>query len=237
MITFSEPTTATCSTCSREYEHASILVDGRDICGGETICDPCLEEAKVKAEEAAHRAQVIRQFRATVPAEYVATDLSHPDYPRATVHAQAFEWLNSTDSDRRPWIGLIGKSGTCKTRVISQLVKLYLWEKRSVCWMNSARFQWAAQHQFSDERDAARTLARARQCDVLVFDDIGSLKGSEAVSDALYDVLESRSSHRRPMLWTSNEQIDQMLVGKATEIARTRNLSRLGGYSRIIPVS
>ena len=112
-------------------------------------------------------------------------------------------------------------------------------EGQSSLVSNSSQFQWSAQHQFSDAngKAAASWLQTYRKAGVLVFDDIGSLKGTEAVSEALYALLEYRTTRELPILWSSNETISEMLPGKKiTELARKRILSRLGGFSNIIEI-
>ena len=74
-----------------------------------------------------------------------------------------------------------------------------------------------------------------RNTDNLIFDDIGALKSSDVISKALNGILEHRSVNRLPMVWTSNEQPEEMLRGKDLTVKeRARNISRLKGHSEII---
>jgi DNA replication protein DnaC len=106
-----------------------------------------------------------------------------------------------------------------------------------VLWLNSSRFQWACQHQFDDasKAEANTWLRRYRAASWLVFDDIGSLKSSEIVADELYSLLEHRTSLEMPMIWTSNETIEEMLP-KLSEKPRARILSRLDGFSNVVTI-
>ena len=112
-----------------------------------------------------------------------------------------------------------------------------IWRGDFVTWVNSAKFQWCCQNQFNDHagKEAASLLRIYQKTANLVFDDIGSLKATETVSDNLYALLEYRTANRLTTMWTSNESLKEMLVGKIlTEKQRARSMSRLGGFSNII---
>jgi DNA replication protein DnaC len=178
-----------------------------------------------------------------VPAVYRATDIEHPDYKRQmATHNLCMRWVKGEDigeDGRKLFLGMVGESGLCKTRIVSQMVRLMIWRGCSVYWINSSQFQWACQHLHDDaERGkAAATIKSVHNCQNLVMDDIGSLKATEIVSDNLYSVLEHRTSYEKPMIWTSNETLEEMLPGsKISEKAKKRNISRLAGYSNIIGI-
>lgn len=239
MTTYSTETNTiqrTCADCGQEYMHEPMIVGGLDLLGRVKICQPCSDQAeqeddRIKREEKARAA-----WEASVPVGYRKTEIDHPDFPKK-LHEQCKLWLIDRSENRKLCLGLVGESGRGKSRVISQLAKRIIWRGEDLHWVNSAQFQWAAQHQFSDAdgRAAAGWLRSYRKARVLVFDDIGSLKGTEAVSEALYSLLEYRTTREMPILWSSNETIGEMLPGsKITDLARKRVLSRLGGFSNII---
>ena len=226
--------TRTCTDCGCRYTHTPLMMGDVDMIAHCSTCEPCSEKAA--AEEAKHEKQEKARIRweQTVESEYRKTSTDHPDFPKA-IYGKCLAWMR--DPDRMPFLGLIGKSGHGKTRVISQIVKHMIWRGDYVTWINSAKFQWCCQNQFNDQSkdEAQRTLRMATKTAILVFDDIGSLKATEAVSDALYGLLEHRTANGLTTLWTSNETLDEILIGKhITEKARSRSTSRLGGYSDII---
>lgn len=231
----------TCAHCGTKFErpHFEIpsILDSSLWDGLQDLCDPC-SEAEQKAFEKAQREQTARaEWEATVVAEYRNTDETHPDFPR-DIHRACQQWLAGRGigkAEHLLFLGLIGESGTGKTRVVSRMVRRLIWQGSRVVWLNSARFQWACQNQFNDDQkeEAARCLSSARKARWLVLDDIGSLKSTEAVTDSLYSILEHRSSSMLPLIWTSNETIDEM-IPKAPAKSRARILSRLGGFSNII---
>ena len=231
----------TCTQCSRPYDHVPVMIDDFDMIAHFTTCDPCSALLERKEAQAERKAKAESAWESTVEAEYRNTSTDHPDFPRP-IFKQCLNWMRGekvNGIDPLPFLGLIGKSGLCKTRVISQVVKHIIWRGEFVTWVNSAKFQWCCQNQFNDHssKESTSFLKTYRTTRNLVFDDIGSLKATETVSDNLYALLEYRTANRLPMMWTSNESLDEMLVGKIlTEKQRARSMSRLGGFSNIISV-
>lgn len=235
----SETANRICTECGASYEHAPIMVDGYDMIGHFTTCHQCSEiiagrEAREKREAVARE-----RWEKSVAEEYRKTSIDHPDFPKQLLK-DCLGWMRGEDvrgEEGKLFLGLIGQSGRCKTRVIAMIAKHIIWMGGHVTWVNSAKFQWCCQNQFSDAhgKEAQKQLQIFRNTSNLVFDDIGSLKSSETVSDNLYSLLESRTANGLRMMWTSNETLEEMLAGKGlTEKARARNISRLGGYSNVI---
>lgn len=234
MIFTEQTETRTCDDCGKSFE-----IDASPIFANCTKCDACEEKASEMEERRKREHRALASWEATVPKVYRDTRQEHPDYP-GTLHAACRRWLSGDGTGGEEhclFLGIIGESGRCKTRVISQLVKLLIWRGESVMWVNSSRWQWDVQHLHDDSEkiDAAKRVKMAIEAPWLVFDDLGSLKSTETVCEHLYGLLEARTSHGLPMLWTSNERVGEMLAGKAlSEKARKRNLSRLAGFSNIV---
>lgn len=254
---FTEPERRKCSRCQAEYEGFDWLgKDGMPITNfgideegnaqtesdSNKYCDPCIKtlNEELRAQEA-ERKKIERtkaRWVECVPEVYRQTDTDFPGFPLGTFEAGR-SWLNGGGvgkEERRLFFGLVGESGLCKTRVLALMAKQLIWREQKIHWVNSSQFQWCCQNQFGEESSKAKCgLSACLSAPWLVFDDIGSLKNSEAVSDGLYALLEKRTAEQKPMLWTSNETIAEMLPGeRITEKARKRNLSRLGGFSNIL---
>ena len=225
--------TRTCTNCAIQYEHEPLMAFGRDIIDHINVCHICssVMEDKRISEKRVDEAKA--KWQTTVPDEYRNTKKDHKDFPNSVLE----DCLKMVDSKEKPFIGLIGKSGIGKTRVAAMIVKMLIWRGDFATWVNSSTFQWCCQNQFNDENSKpAQSLLKAyRESKNLVFDDIGSLKSTETVSDNLYSLLEHRTANGLRMIWTSNETLDEILAGKGlSEKARARSISRLGGYSSII---
>lgn len=207
-------------------------------------CPECSEKRSERFERGEREKKAKAAWREAVPKTYRETDAKHPAFLAqiGTYHLSQ-KWLRGERVDggeRMPFLGLIGSSGLCKSRIVAQLCRRLVWQGAAITWVNSSQFQWCAQNQFSDEhgQGAKEWLKRFQMTAHLVFDDIGSLKATEAVSDNLYALLEHRTSFGLPVMWTSNETEDEMLVGgKITEKARLRSVSRLVGFSNILNLS
>ena len=230
-----ETVASRCERCGETYEEPAglreMFPDAR------IVCDPCETALRREEEQLRRESAAIAEWEATVPAVYRKTDEAHPEFPRE-INRACQQWLSGRgigSDERLPFLGLIGASGLGKTRVVSRMVRRLIWEGARVVWCNSSRFQWAAQNAFNDaeKAEAQKWLKTYQSASWLVLDDVGSLKSTEAVTDALYAVLERRTANELPMIWSSNETLDEM-IPKAPEKVRARIISRLGGFSNTI---
>jgi len=54
-------------------------------------------------------------------------------------------------------------------------------------------------------KNAAREKLRSiRSCRYLILDDLGKQKFTDRAETELYDLIETRTSHLRPTIWTAN---------------------------------
>lgn len=233
-----------CTDCGTLYTHEPMMIGDWDMLAEIRCCPECSELRSETFDREEREKKTRSVWQEAIPKTYRETDVKHPDYQaQMTTHHLAQKWLRgepTEGAERMLFLGLIGESGLCKSRIIAQLCRRLVWQGARVTWVNSSRFQWCAQNQFSDEhgQGAKEWLKRYQTTAHLVFDDIGSLKATEAVSDNLYALLEHRTAHGLPVMWTSNETQDEMLVGgKISEKARLRSVSRLVGFSNILNLS
>ena len=215
-----------------------MMIETVDLLDHITICDACSDKARRNYEKLEWRRISSLRWEEAIPEEYRKTKTGHISYQKVIhAHNSAMRWFrDASNGARRPFLGLIGASGGCKSRIASQVAKQGIWEGGFYQWCESYKFQWACQNQFGEDGKEASALLRTwRETANLIFDDLGSLKSTQVVSDTLYAILEHRSANRLPMIWTSNEQPDEMLSkGNLDENERARNISRLKGYSEII---
>ena len=189
------------------------------------ICIYChdVEREQKRKEDAAKTA-----WLEIVPPLYRETDITHPDYPEA-IHKKAMDWQKSQESgdeNTSLFFGLIGNSGRCKTRVVSQVMKRMILSGQYCQWVNATEFQRLVQSQWSNEsvggssclssssttgEKARSRLETFRTCGVLVFDDLGKGRLTDTVAGALYDLIEERTAQGRVTLWTSNASLDDLL--------------------------
>lgn len=262
-LRFTEPEMRICGRCREEFEHfdmiikrahledeevnqkipENILLSEKD--GDKDVyCDPCIlilnQELTDQIEQKRKIRVAAEKWERTVPAEYRDTSIKHPDYS-LTMHEEGRNWIRGyqvAETECRLFLGFVGASGITKTRVMARLAKILIWEEKDIFWISHSKFEEAAQNEFGDSAKRSKALLdRCFTAPYLAFDDIGALRTTEAIANKLHKLLEFRSSEKLPMIWTSNETIDEMLLGdRITRKARMRTVSRLAGYSNIIEI-
>ncbi len=233
----------TCAKCSKQYKHTFLDIKGQPVSiEGEQpqemeICEPCWTQSCEEEEEKARMEKYKSRWIEKVPKKYRQTDINHPEYPKKTFHKLAMDWARSSLTpkyDGKTFFGLQGASALCKTRILSQMAKLFISRGYTIQWINSVQFEWCCAHEFDDEHgfDAKNHLRQCLSRDLLVIDDIGALKFTPSVERKLYGILEDRSAKGNTLLWSSNENFDEMAgQSKLTEKQKERLFSRLDGYS------
>ena len=225
-----------CKECSKSYQHIPYYwpegqseEDLNADCCYCPSCEPIIQERWEKERRQREKDEAAKaDWIKAVPPLYRDTDTTHPDYPQA-VHRKAIEWQKTRETGEgngRLFLGLIGDSGRCKTRVISQVMKRIIWNGHCCKWVNATEFQRLVQSQWSNETKASKSIfksvttvgeqARAnletlRTCDALTLDDLGKGRITDTVAGALYDLLEERTAQGRTTLWTSNASLDNLL--------------------------
>ena len=110
-------------------------------------------------------------------------------------------------------IGLVGSTGLGKTRLLVSLL-ISLPDRCSWLYLPAMRLSTAVADQWDDEsrivHRARRLLEDARKVKVLLLDDLGDEKGTDAVGAELKDLIEHRTSRRLPILWTSQLNAAQL---------------------------
>lgn len=199
-----------------------------------THCDSCANrinreadekrqhEAEARRREAARRV-ALSTWEETVPKRYRETDENHPEFPKG-LFKFAMNWIEGKEFDgepRREWIGLIGTAGKGKTRVMSRIMRLKIWDGQTVAWVNANQFQWCAQNQHdSDEGKKARAFLRKfRTVDFLAFDDLGKQRWTDTVESQFFDLIEARYSEVKDMAWTSNASLSKLKTMLSTDRA------------------
>lgn len=157
---------------------------------------------------------------ASIPARY--REPFHPKRSRLAprVLDAVAGWTEATPLG----IGLSGATGMGKTRALcSILLRL----RCTWLYLPASKLSMAVADQWSDNyrtaSEAAGLLRDARRVRVLMLDDLGDEKHTEAITAELKDLIEHRTSRGLPILWTSNlspEQITAKHGERGAAIAR-----------------
>ena len=228
-----------CTDCGQSFEYETFTVFGKHYDPECESCDGCDEKRKDRVTLEARKVNAIREWERVVPPTYRETDIKHADYPMP-IHKMAMGWSNGQDvmrNPRRPFLGLVGESGRCKTRIMAQVIRQMIWQGCRCEWVNATQFQWCVQHEFNDDdsKSANRHMEKYRTCQILAFDDLGKQKWTDAVESKFYDLLEYRSSNLLSLVWTSNADMEEL--GAMLSQDRSKPITgRLIDYSNIILV-
>ena len=198
---------ATVQACATELCYNSVPVPGDDLLrifpNIKILCDECDIERieKLKQEQAADEQERRQEaFNALCPPLYRQSDLGRIP---STFLRECEAWQYNPVG-----MGLIGPAGCGKTRAAWILLKRLHFSGLRVFGITSTSFAKACADQWHDDNQAKALaedmLTRCRRTKVLLLDDLGKQKMTERSELELFDLLEHRSSHELPIIWTAN---------------------------------
>lgn len=229
--------TRTCEACHETFSYEPSIINGREIFARH-YCPPCGErisqeydaatETARNAELAAHRAAT---WQGICPPLYDETD---PERIPPPFRSAITGWKYSPRG-----LGLIGPAGQCKTRASYTLLRRMHDAGLSCDAVTATAFARLCIHQFSEDKNqstrSARKLSSLRDCDVLLIDDLGKSKMTERCEVEFFDLLEHRTSHLHPTIWTANARGDELLALMSPDRGEPI-LRRLAEFSEIVTV-
>ena len=230
-----------CRKCSEEFQFFGSWGSGPDYC---PTCTPL-----VAAEQLQERRQLVLDAVASeTPTRYRATDTSHPDF-NAGLWDAVKAWR---PTEEKPWLGLIGPSGACKTRIALMLMRDMALEqfdnssepvmhrRTSFEYVESYTASRAVSDQYSDDsqekHDAKALLDRlSKMRGLLVLDDFGKAKNTPSYAAQVFAILDSRHAHNLPLIWTANNPPETIVQGMSEDLAGPL-AGRLIECSRIVTI-
>jgi len=223
--------TTKCHKCKASFDYEPTFLDEREIFAP-TICQPC--EAILKAEEKQLiEAEAVKKrqekWAALCPEAYMATEIIRlPKHYQAAIHAWRFNAKG---------IAFVGQAGIGKTRAAFCILAREHFIGRRCHVIRATRLSAASIEKFDND---FRTKGRAREdihlchvAEILLIDDLGKGKFTPSAEEDLYDILESRTSRRRPTLWTANAMGDE-LAAKFSDDRCAAIIRRLVDFSDIL---
>lgn len=218
----------TCRGCRTTFQ---ARIDDDDVLFVLTnLCDSCLSdneafEAELQAGRAKQQEKRISENKIEVaagvnedtPDLFKRTDINHPEFNKtAWAKIQIHELSNDL-----PWIGFVGMTGRCKSRMA------YLKAAELIVSMTSARkatFAFVASYEITDavtrmhcdfeaKREARSFLDQLRKVDVLLIDDLGKGRLTPAVASELFALIDQRHLHEAITIWTSNSTPEVIAAG------------------------
>jgi len=261
--------TITCESCQASFEWEHDLDEKWRELLKPNYCEPCLAIAKEQEELAKREAKqrklkeridgYVEGIRGKIPPLFQKTDINHPRFNRAG-------WDKLKDwrpTDEKPWLGLIGETGTSKSR-IGHLLSLEIAREMAndrfsamtfsnnkrepgIMLVSSNEITSASMLQFSNKQHATRPLwddrtpaqqARdfldaLRTADFLLIDDIGKGRLSPAVAAEFFAIVDHRYQYQLPMIWTANSTPEEIASCMSEDMAAPF-AGRLNDSSRIV---
>jgi len=107
---------------------------------------------------------------------------------------------------------LYGPTGTCKTRVAYRILRRFHEQGKAVRAVRAVRLD-------RECRDAGGNFTLSdwfngyAMADIVLIDDVGKGKWSEATEAQVFDLIDERTINHRPMIITSNWGEDEMVAG------------------------
>lgn len=209
-------------------------------------CDPCCEkqerlDAEKKEQELreSYKESAKRCADRLMPCRMRETSNEHPDFNRK-LWAAVSEWMPTNE---KPWLGLIGPTGKCKTRCsylrieqalldfeVTSGFRTMKGEFRAGCvpnWMvfsvSATEFAKAVRNQFSDDKDLAKAsreiIARSHDAWWLILDDLGKCTHSPSVASGFFGLLDERHNRNLVTIWTANSTPQEFLSNIPRDIA------------------
>ena len=105
----------------------------------------------------------------------------------------------------------VGGTGLGKTFLAACVARVVADRGYSVCYETAAHlFGKLEQAKFAPTEESRREAAKLTECDLLILDDLGTEMPGQFVTAALYSLLNDRLIAGKPMLITTNLNIDEM---------------------------
>ncbi len=124
----------------------------------------------------------------------------------------------------------VGGTGLGKTFLSACIARTVTDRGYSVMYETASRlFSKLEQAKFGGSEDARREAEKLNQCDLLIIDDLGTEMPGQFTTAALYSLLNDRLLENKPMVFSTNLNVDEMAKRYSPQIA-----SRLhGGFTRL----
>ena len=210
-----------------------------DRCGGsgylganmcECLTELCRQEQKKELTLLSGGKESFSQFKL----EYYS-DLTDPKYgasPRLIMERN-FRTCRSyalTFSQHSGNLLFVGGTGLGKTFLSACIARTVADRGYSVIYETAGRlFTKLERAKFSGDEEARKEAEKYNQCDLLIVDDLGTEMPGQFVTAALYSLVNDRLLENKPMVISTNLNVDEMSRRYSPQIA-----SRLhGGFNRL----
>jgi DNA replication protein DnaC len=201
-------------------------------------CPSCLiaeDQRRFEERREENRKTAREKLAEILPPRMLQTDRNDPRF-NAKLWAAVKDWKPTVD---RPWLGLIGPTGKCKSRIAHEILAdavLGAAEVKNPRRLTPAvvanfghKITWSfasiAATKYADmvrrpiDDDALAVKDNAEASRWLVMDDMGKSTHTKAVSSALFGLFDHRGAYILPTIWTANSRPESFLADMDKDIA------------------
>ncbi len=210
-----------------------------EVCGGtgyigsamcECLAELCRQEQKKEIAILTGGKESFSQFRLDYYSDY--TDAKYGASPR-TIMERNFQNCRRYAMSFSPNAGnllFVGGTGLGKTFLSACIARAVAERGYSVVYETAGHlFAKLEQAKFGGGEEARREAQKYNDCDLLILDDLGTEMPGQFVTAALYGLLNDRILYNKPMVISTNLNVDEMSRRYSPQIA-----SRLhGSFSRL----
>jgi DNA replication protein DnaC len=199
-----ETITSRCTSCHQTFE-AGVFPSPSELVADmvQKVCDSCVEKYDQKLHNFIRPGQTVENQVSCVPAGYQDFDFDKlPEQTQKKAVDFIFPWRFSGRG-----VGLGGPSDNGKTYLIFEAARRQQESGKRVSVIKDQAISRMVREN-SPERD--KLIANVRSSDVVVWDDFGLSKMTDAVEGTYNDLLEICLSRNLPILGTCNYGGDQV---------------------------
>jgi DNA replication protein DnaC len=130
---------------------------------------------------------------------------------------------------------LVGPTRSGKTRSIWKLLeRLYFGERRRIIALCPMDLKIEVAKAWKDPETAEELMFRLRRVDLLFFDDLDTVKFTEAVEETIYDAFEFRPTHGNPVIATVNRTGCELAARMNANGRGAKIVERMREYCEVI---
>ena len=182
---------------------------GSSMC--ECLMELCRQEQKKEVSILTGGKESFNQFRLEYyPDEY---DSRFKTSPRVLMERnfQSIRRYALTFGPNADNLLFVGGTGLGKTFLAACVARVVADRGYSVCYETAAHlFAKLEQAKFAPTEDSRRAAFKLTECDLLIIDDLGTEMPGQFVTAALYSLLNDRLISGKPMLITTNLNVEEM---------------------------
>ncbi len=210
-----------------------------EVCGGtgyigatmcECLAELCRQEQKKEISILTGGKESFSQFRLDYYSDY--TDAKYGASPRAIMERnfQSCKRYAMSFSPNSGNLLFIGGTGLGKTFLSACIARAVADRGYSVVYETAGHlFSKLEQAKFSGSEEARREIVKYNTCDLLILDDLGTEMPGQFVTAALYGLINDRLLANKPMVISTNLNVDELTRRYSPQIA-----SRLhGSFNRL----